>query len=52
MLEGNRHVVEGLRDTLLAREELIGDEITAAIHAAAGVSRPSVGECPRTRATD
>jgi ATP-dependent Zn protease len=36
MLEHNRHVVEGLRDELLLREELIGDEITDAIAAAAG----------------
>jgi ATP-dependent Zn protease len=35
MLEHNRHVVEGLRDELLTREELIGDEITEAIAAAA-----------------
>jgi ATP-dependent Zn protease len=31
MLETNRHIVEGLRDTLLDREELVGDEITDAI---------------------
>ncbi|MGN6474135.1 MAG: AAA family ATPase [Mycobacteriales bacterium] len=35
MLERNRHVVEGLRDELLEREELIGDEITAALTRAA-----------------
>ena len=35
MLELNRSVIEGLRDTLLEREELIADEITAAISAAA-----------------
>jgi len=35
MLASNRHVVEGLRDVLLDREELIGDEITDAIAAAA-----------------
>jgi ATP-dependent Zn protease len=35
MLAGNRHVVEGLRDVLLEREELIGDEILDAITAAA-----------------
>jgi len=38
MLAGNRHVVEGLRDVLLDREELIGDEITDAIAAAAGLA--------------
>jgi cell division protease FtsH len=38
MLAGNRHVVEGLRDVLLEREELIGDEITDAIAAAAGLT--------------
>jgi cell division protease FtsH len=36
MIEANRGIVEGLRDTLLEREELIGDEITDAIQAAAG----------------
>ncbi|HET6909220.1 MAG TPA: AAA family ATPase [Mycobacteriales bacterium] len=35
MLTRNRAVVEGLRDTLLEREELIADEITEAIAAAA-----------------
>jgi ATP-dependent Zn protease len=35
MLEANRRVVEGLRDALLDRDELIGDEITDAIMAAA-----------------
>jgi len=37
MLGANRHVVEGLRDVLLVREELIGDEITEAIAAAASI---------------
>jgi ATP-dependent Zn protease len=37
MLTENRHVVEGLRDVLLDRTELIGVEITDAIAAAAGV---------------
>jgi cell division protease FtsH len=36
MLELNRGTVEGLRDRLLEREELIADEITAAIAEAAG----------------
>ena len=40
MLELNRGVVEGLRDRLLAREELIADEITAAIAEAAGAAGP------------
>jgi len=35
MLEEHRGVVEGLRDALLERDELIGDEITDAIVAAA-----------------
>jgi cell division protease FtsH len=35
MLTDNRHVVEGLRDVLLDRQELIGDEITDAIAVAA-----------------
>ena len=42
MLEHNRHVIEGLRDELLAREELIGDEITDAIvRAAAQGTQPT-----------
>jgi len=42
MLIRNRHVVEGLRDTLLEREELIADEITDAIKAAAARTTPPV----------
>ena len=34
MLEDNRHVVEALRDALLARDELIGPEIIEVIQAA------------------
>jgi ATP-dependent Zn protease len=33
-IEANRHVVEGLRDALLARDELVGDEIMAVIEEA------------------
>ncbi|HEV7536681.1 MAG TPA: ATPase, partial [Acidimicrobiia bacterium] len=36
MLEEHRHVVEGLRDALLERHELIGDEILDVISAAVG----------------
>jgi ATP-dependent Zn protease len=36
MIEEHRHVVEALRDALLERDELIGDEILDVIHAAAG----------------
>jgi ATP-dependent Zn protease len=35
LLDENRHLVEGLRDELLEREELVGDEITDALHEAA-----------------
>jgi ATP-dependent Zn protease len=35
MLGENRHIVEGLRDELLVRDELIGDEITTALAKAA-----------------
>jgi hypothetical protein len=35
MLADNRHVVEALRDALLERHELIGDEILEVIHGAA-----------------
>jgi ATP-dependent Zn protease len=34
MLDEHRHVVEGLRDALVDRDELIGDEIVAVIEAA------------------
>jgi ATP-dependent Zn protease len=41
MLADNRHVVEALRDALLERHELIGDEILDVIHsAAAGAPNP------------
>jgi ATP-dependent Zn protease len=39
VLDENRHVVEGLRDALLEHDELIGDEIGAAILAAANAPR-------------
>ncbi|HEX7353238.1 MAG TPA: AAA family ATPase [Mycobacteriales bacterium] len=42
MLADHRHLVEGLRDELLTREELIGDEITDAL--AALSAPPAVGE--------
>lgn len=38
MLTDNRHVVEGLRDVLLDKQELIGDEITDAIAAVAAAA--------------
>jgi cell division protease FtsH len=44
MLEANRHVVEGLRDALLERDELIGDEITDTIMATAGRGRAALAE--------
>jgi ATP-dependent Zn protease len=34
MLDENRHVVEALRDALLERDELLGDEIVAVVEAA------------------
>ncbi|MGZ6998226.1 MAG: hypothetical protein ACXVLZ_08370 [Acidimicrobiia bacterium] len=34
LLDANRHVVEALRDELLERSELVGDEITAVINEA------------------
>ena len=33
LLDDNRHLLEGLRDALLEREELIGDEILDVLHA-------------------
>jgi cell division protease FtsH len=38
LMRTNRHLVEALRDALLAREELVGSEITAVLEAAATVS--------------
>jgi len=51
MLTGNRHVVEGLRDVLLDRAELIGDEITDAIAAAAGIAAHVPGQRTPTHST-
>ena len=34
LLEANRHVVEALRDALLERDELVGDEIGEVIRGA------------------
>jgi ATP-dependent Zn protease len=43
MLAGNRQVVEALRDALLERNELVGDEIAEVIVAAQGAAaRPPV----------
>jgi len=47
-LDAYRHVVEELRDTLLEREELIGDEIVAVIVAAVDGPRATVADAPRT----
>ena len=44
MLEHNRHVVEALRDALLARDELVGSEITDVIQAARPAGQPGVPE--------
>jgi ATP-dependent Zn protease len=47
VLEDKTHVVEALRDALLERDELIGDEIAAVIElasAAAGTNRGDVDE--------
>jgi len=48
MLEAHRHVVEGLRDALLACDELIGDEIGEAILKAANArhDRPMTATTP------
>ena len=34
LLEANRHLVEALRDALIERDELVGDEITDVLSAA------------------
>ena len=36
LLESNRHIVEALRDALLDRDELIGDEILEVVAGAVG----------------
>jgi ATP-dependent Zn protease len=38
LLDANRHVVEALRDELLERNELVGDEITGVIAEALAVA--------------
>jgi cell division protease FtsH len=40
LLAGNRHLVIALRDALLAREELVGSEITAVLEAAGAQQQP------------
>jgi cell division protease FtsH len=44
VLEENRPVVEALRDALMERDELVGEEIVAVIHAALAEERPPDGE--------
>ena len=39
LLSRNRHLVEALRDALLDRHELVGDEITGVLLAATGDDR-------------
>jgi ATP-dependent Zn protease len=44
LLDAHRHVVEALRDELLERNELVGDEITGVIEeaiAAAAIAEPA-----------
>ncbi len=41
VLEGNRDILEALRDALLARDELVGEEILQVIHAAMARREPS-----------
>ncbi len=43
LLDSNRHLVEALRDELLVRSELVGDEITAVLHEA-GMARTLAAE--------
>lgn len=51
LLSRNRHLVEALRDALLERHELVGDEITDVLVAASGTDRrvsDAAPEAPRT----
>jgi ATP-dependent Zn protease len=43
LLETHRHLVEALRDALLARHELVGDQITDVLEAAARLAPPRRG---------
>jgi len=45
MLDEHRHVVEGLRDALVDRDELIGDEIVTVIETAMD-AHDEAGEIP------
>ena len=46
MIDGNRHVVEALRDALLDRDELVGDDILAVIASAAPAAAGSAPRIP------
>ena len=48
MLDSNRHVVEALRDALLERDELVGDQILAVIAAATAAPAGSASGAPTT----
>jgi ATP-dependent Zn protease len=59
LLGANRHLVEVLRDALLDRDELVGDEIVDVLTAAEGKATPPVesvkpnnGSAPKARGTD
>jgi cell division protease FtsH len=52
ILHENRHLVEALRDALLERDELIGDEILAVINAAGGSSPDRRGGDTGRRSSD
>jgi cell division protease FtsH len=50
LLEGHRHLVAGLRDALLEREELVGREITDVLEAAAAAPAPAPARSRRAAA--
>jgi len=59
LLGANRHLVEVLRDALLDRDELVGEEIVDVLTAAEGKAtppveslKPSNGGAPKARGTD
>lgn len=51
LLDANRHLVEALRDALLEREELVGDEIVEVLRAAQDEHATATGEPPSEERT-
>jgi ATP-dependent Zn protease len=52
LLDANRHLVEALRDALLEREELVGDEIVEVLRAAQAEDADTEGDGPERADSD